>query len=113
MKNINKTALIGTLMFPFCAFAHGEEVILTLFSQVIVLILVLIVIGITNWKVKGKLLLILLYILSIFLTELLVFRIPYFQNEILITILLLVLPIFVICLSYFMLKQKFEKIAKK
>lgn len=113
MKNINKTVLIGTLMLPFVAFAHGEKVILTLLSQVIVLILVLIVIRITKWKLKGKLLLVLLYILSIFLTEIFVLQFPYFQNEILITVLLLAFPIVVLCLSYFMFKEKFEEIAKK
>lgn len=100
-------------MFPFIAFAHGEEVIWTLFSQVIVLILVLIAIGITKWNLKGKLLLVLLYVLSIFLTELFALRFPYFQNEILITALLLVVPVVVVCLSYFILKKKFEKTTTK
>jgi len=109
LKKINKIVLVGTLMLPSVAFAHGEEVIWSLISQIIILILVLVAIGLIKWKLKGKLFLIFLYFLSIFLTELYTFNLPYSQNEILINFLLLFIPIIVISVSYFTFRKKFKK----
>lgn len=110
MKKINKTVLGVALMIPFVVFAHGEEVIYTLISQVIVLILVIITVGFIKWKLKGKLLLILVYFLSIFITEFCVISLPYFNNKILITVLLFLIPIIMLFISYFKFKKKFKKI---
>ena len=99
-------------MLPSVAFAHGEEVIWSLISQIVILILVLVAIGLIKWKLKGKLLLILLYFLSIILAELSIINIPYFKNEILINFILLFIPIIVISVSYFTFRKKFERSKK-
>lgn len=99
-------------MLPSVAFAHGEEVIWSLISQIVILILVLVAIGLIKWKLKGKLLLILLYFLSIILAELSIINIPYFKNEILINFILLFIPIIVIFVSYFTFRKKFERSKK-
>lgn len=112
LKKINKIVLFGTLMLPSVAFAHGEEVIWSLISQIVILILVLVAIGLIKWKLKGKLLLILLYFLSIILAELSIINIPYFKNEILINFILLFIPIIVISVSYFTFRKKFERSKK-
>lgn len=100
-------------MLPSVAFAHGEEVIWSVISQIVILILVLIAIGLIKWKLKGKLLLILLYFLSIILAELSIINIPYFKNEILINFILLFIPLIVISVSYFTFREKFERSKKK
>ena len=110
-KNI--PALITLLLLPLSALAHGEEIIYTLLSQVVLLIIVFILIGILKWKLKGKLILLALYFLSIFITELSMSKFPYFQNEILITTLLLIIPAVITCFGYFILKGKFQKSAEK
>jgi 4-amino-4-deoxy-L-arabinose transferase-like glycosyltransferase len=113
MRNNDKTLLPSLLMLPFVALAHGQEIFYTLLSQIIVLILVLITIRFLNWKLKGKLILIALYFLLIFATELCISRLPYFENEVLITLLLLFIPAIFTYLIYSKLKISFEKGNKK
>jgi len=110
MKNINNPVLGATLMFPFVVFAHGEEVIYSLISQVIVLILVIIAIGFIKWKLKGKLLLILVYFLSMFTIELCLITVPFFKYKILLTVLLILFPVIMLFISYLKFKKKFEKV---
>jgi hypothetical protein len=113
MKNKDKTLLTALLTFPFVALAHGQEIIYTLLSLIIVLILVLITIGILNWKLKGKLILIALYFLLILATELCISKLPYFENEVLITLLLLFIPAIFTYLIYYKLSRYFQKSIKK
>jgi hypothetical protein len=113
MRNKDKTLLPSLLMLPIVALAHGQEIIYSLLSLIIVLILVLITIGFLNWKLKGKLILIAIYFLLIFVTELCISRLPYFENEVLITLLLLFIPAIFIYLIYSKLKISFEKGNKK
>jgi hypothetical protein len=105
----NKTVLGATFMFPYVVFAHGEEVIFTFISQIIVLILVITTVAFIKWKLKGKFFLILVYFLSLFITELCVNSIPYFKNKILITVLLLLIPVIMLFISYFKFREKFKK----
>lgn len=113
MKNRNKTTVLAALLLPFCAFAHGEEVILTLLSQFVVLVLVLIFIAVIKWNSKGKILLLSIYMVSIFLTEFSIMRVPYFKHEILITGVLVVVPVVLLLVAYSFLKGKFNRIDKQ
>jgi hypothetical protein len=109
MKNI-KTILLAILIFmPFLSFAHGEEVIYTLWIEAVsILIFIVVILAINlNWKEKG--ILAIVYVLTTSMLLFLTNQIPYRQNMYLINWALILVPVTVTTLSYFYLKPKFQK----
>jgi predicted neutral ceramidase superfamily lipid hydrolase len=101
--------LVGLLFLPFVASAHGEKVFLTILSQIIVCVFIIIAISITKWKPIGKAILLLSYVLSIYAIELIVNRFPYRGNELVITFSLIVFPLICLAICYFLCRRKFEQ----
>lgn len=105
-----RNALIMLLLTsPFTVLAHGEEVLLTVLLDVIVVFSILICIGFLKWKISGKILLLFTLVVSLFLTFIAVGDLPYQKNATVINILSVAIPLISVLGVYLLLRKNFSK----
>ena len=109
LKNFKTTLLLILLIIPILCFAHGEEILIALFIQVLSIIVFIIVLFTINLNLKGKGILSIIYILTTGLFLSIINKIPYRQNMQLINWLIFIVPVIIITLSYMYLKPRFKK----
>lgn len=109
MKKIRNGLFSILLIFPMTAFAHGEEVLLTLLLEFIVLLTFAIGLFIINLNGKGKLIIGAICIMTIVLTFIVTNRLPYNEYRTLINIIVVAVPLTVGAISYLGLRNRFQK----
>lgn len=109
MKNLKEVLFVILVILPLVAFAHGEEVLISVFIEMGLFITILTILWALKWKIVGKLLLFTIYILSTFLSFYLISGISYTNNMGLINLIIVIVPSLIVYLSYSKLKNKFTK----
>lgn len=109
MKKLRHILILLLLATPLTALAHGEEILETVFLEFIVVIIF--VIGLLTIKLrgKGKLLIGGIFILTTVLTFIFIDSFPYNQYRTTINIVVVIVPLTIGVVSYFGLKNKFQK----
>jgi hypothetical protein len=109
MKKLKHILSLLLLISPLTAFAHGEEVLVTLFLEFIVV--VILVIGLLTIKLNGtgKFIIGGIYVLAIVLSFMITNSLPYDQYRTMINIVVVVVPMTLGLISYVGLKNKFPK----
>ena len=108
-KKLKRTLATLTFLTPLTAFAHGEEVLTTIFIEFGLLVVFICILAFTKIKIEGKLIIGGLYLLATYLTFNQIENFPYRQNMSLINILVALIPSTVFFVSYFGLKKQFKK----
>lgn len=109
MKTLRRIYLLSLLTCPLIAFAHGEEVFITLFLEFIVVVIFAIGLLTMNLNGKGKLMISSIYILTTVLTFTIMNRLPYTKYQTIINIGVVALPLTVGVISYLRLKERFRR----
>ena len=108
---LNKTAL-NLLLFglPLSSYASGQNV-LTLIGLEIILLLVFIFLLFTlKITLRGKSILVLIFVLTHIGIYTIVGKLPYNENQILINTLIFGLPILTVIITYLLIRKKFKNI---
>jgi len=108
MKKLRNILLL-LLASPLTAFAHGEEVLVTVFLEFIVLVVFVIGLVTINVNGKGKLIIGGIFILATLLTLMITNKLPYYQYRTVINIVVVVVPLTIGAISYVGLKNRFQK----
>lgn len=98
--------LTGMFLFPFFAFAHGEEVLLPLFVQLCSIFIFLIWITSVNFRIADKLVLAASYFLTLSLVLVLTWNVPYRQNRALLDTTWAVAPAAISLVTFIILRNK-------
>lgn len=102
---------LATLIFltPLTAFAHGEEVLMTIFLEFGLLVVFTLILAYVKIRIEGKLIIGGLYLLTAYLINKLFENWPYRQNMTLISLLVTLIPSTAFLVSYFGLRTRFKK----
>lgn len=109
MKTLKLIFLSVFLVMPMAAFAHGEEVLTTIFLEFIVFIILVVGLLIIDFSRKGKLIICVLYILVATLAFLSMNNLPYNQYQTMINIVIVVAPLSTFAIGYIGLKNRLKK----
>jgi hypothetical protein len=109
MKNLKHIYIGLFLASPMTAFAHGQEVLGTLFLQFAVIIVFFVGLFAIKLKRNGKLILVGIYVLITVLTIMSINSLPYNKYSTIINIGVVTVPLTVVVLSYLGLKRRFQK----
>ena len=101
------------LLLPLCVFAHGEEVLITLFLPVIPGIIFIIVINRLQMQNFGKGILVVIYVLSLFLSFYLIKNWPYNQNAVRINYCVALAPPTITFLAFWPVRKRERNLIKK
>jgi hypothetical protein len=104
---LNNLLFIGLTFLPIPVFAHGEEVLVTFFYDLITVIALIIFIALVKWESRGKTLLGLVLIVSVVSVFTITAQWPYTANRRLIEILCSGVPLFSVLATYFVFRKKF------
>ncbi|MGV3612176.1 MAG: hypothetical protein ACO1N0_14550 [Fluviicola sp.] len=105
MKNLLLAVLI---LLPLSAFAHGEEVLLSLFYDLITVIALLVFILCIKWKSSGKSILGIVLIVSAVIPFMITSDWPYRENRRLIDSLHVGIPLVSVLVTFFLFRRKFS-----
>ena len=97
------------LTFPFTALASGQQVIFVGLWELFLTLVFLIIVWTLKWNTTGKLLIILIFLLSTYLTFHFIETGAYFENFMRTNIALAIVPSAVVYVSYLILKNKLKK----
>jgi hypothetical protein len=95
------------LLLPFTTYASGSEVILIFWFELIAIIISLIFIFTLNWKVKHKLILTVLYIVSLIYTNIVLGSIHHKYNIYFASTILSIIPISFLLIGFFIIRKKY------
>lgn len=109
MKKLKQILSLFLLAKPLIAFAHGEEVFVTLFLELVVIVFLVIALTTINLNIKGKFILGSIGILAILLTSITTNSLPYMKYRNMIDVMMLVVPLLIVAITYVGLKSKFPK----
>jgi hypothetical protein len=109
MEKVRNGLFSVLLLAPMTAFAHGEEVLLTLLLEVIVLLTFTIVLFMINLNAKGKLIIGAISIMTIVSTFIVANKLPYNKYQTLINTVVVAVPVTVGVISYLGLRNRFQK----
>jgi hypothetical protein len=109
MKNLKPLLTCFLIPFPFLALAHGEEVFITIFLELIVIVILALLLVLSNLNITGKLIVGGIGILAIVLANTGVNKWSGYQNNVSINTLVFFGSLITILLSYYGLKNKFKK----
>lgn len=109
MKKQKNIFLLLLLASPLTVFAHGEEVLLTVFLELLLIVILVIGLLTINLNGKGKLIIGGLYILAVVLTFIITNSLPYNQYRTMINFLVVFVPLTIGVISYIGLKNRFQK----
>lgn len=104
MKNLKAAVFTILLAMPLMLFAHGEEVIFTLFIQIISIIIFLIVLVFIKLNSKQKATLAGVYFLAVIVVFFATGTIPYRNNMAAINLSVTLIPATCFVLTYVLLK---------
>ena len=107
MKSFSILTLFIFILLPVKVFAHGENALQTVFIDAIVFFGLLVFIGFTNWKMNGKMRLLLALFVAEFSALMILGSLPYSENELLINVLSPILPITFVFAIFFKFKRKY------
>lgn len=107
MSKLNYFILFISVNFPFLAHSHGENALQTVFIDVFVFFALLAFIGFTNWKMNGKMRLLLALFVAEFSAFIILGSLPYSENELLINVLSPIIPIALVFAIFFKFKRKY------
>ncbi|MNJ90882.1 hypothetical protein D3C87_85220 [compost metagenome] len=100
-------SLILSILLPVSAFAHGQEVLASLFYDLMIVIVLIIFIACIKWKSGGKVLLALVLVISLLIPLVITGKWPYQENKKLIDLLCVGIPLLSVLLTYFIFRRKF------
>jgi hypothetical protein len=106
---LNKLLFALLILLPVPAFAHGLEVLVSFFYELITLIALIIFIALIKWESSGKTLLGIILIVSVVSISAIIGRWPYTANRRLIEILGSGVPLFSVLATYFAFRKRFTK----
>ena len=109
MKKLKYILSLLLLASPLTSFAHGEEVLGTVFLELIAIVIFVIGLLTIKLNVKGKLLIGGIYVLATVLTFTIIDNLPYNQYRTMINIVVVVVPLTIGIISYVGLRNKFQK----
>jgi hypothetical protein len=109
----HRVLLFGMFLFPFYAFAHGEEVLLPLFIQLGSIFIFLIWITSIKFRMADKLILAASYFLSLILILFFTWNVPYRQNRTSIDIAWIVGPAVTSLVTFLILRNKEKRMVKE
>jgi RsiW-degrading membrane proteinase PrsW (M82 family) len=106
MHNQRWTLLFGLCLFPFFAFAHGEDVLYSLLIQLGSIFIFAIWLGSLKFKIAHKLILATSYFLTLSLVLFTTWNTPYRENKVLLNIAWTITPAFVCLTTYLFIKKR-------
>jgi hypothetical protein len=113
MKKLTRSFVILFILSPLTASAHGEQVLVPLLVDIATLIIFIIGLNTINLNLTGKIILSIIYCLTLGLTMLLmnyVGYLNYIESMGLINVIMFFVPLTIVYLSYLRLKTKFKKV---
>jgi|GEM_PF-2343596 len=110
---LKELLVILALLSPISAFAHGEEVLVSFFYDLMTFIALTIFIAVIKWKSSGKTLLGIILLVSTIGVFLMVNSCPYTANRRLIECLMCGVPIVSVLSVYLIFRRKFTLKKKK
>ncbi|RYE53408.1 MAG: hypothetical protein EOP48_14455 [Sphingobacteriales bacterium] len=112
MSRQSAPLLLGLILFPFFAFAHGEEVLLPLFAQLGSIFIFLIWITSIKFRLAYKLLLAASYFLTLSLILAFTWNVPYKQNRTFLDIAWAITPAVITLFIFIALRKKNKRETK-
>jgi hypothetical protein len=91
------------------AFAHGEEVLITVFLEFIVFVVFIVGLVTINLNGRGKLIICGIFILATTLTFIFIDRLPYYQYRTAVNVVVVVVPLAIVTIGYIGLRHRFQK----
>jgi hypothetical protein len=109
-REMKKLEYVLLLLFlsPLTVFAHGQEVLETVFVEFVVMVIFVIGLLAIKLNVKGKLIIAAIYILTTVSTFVIINNLPYNQFRTTINIAVGIVPLTIGVLSYVGLRSKFQ-----
>ena len=109
MNKLKKYLLTLGIFFPLTSFASGGDVLDWLSIELIVVIgfVATVVFVKVNWKGKG--LMILIFIVTEYLTITVMNNFSYTRNKVILNVISIIVPALTTIISYFILKSRFKK----
>jgi hypothetical protein len=107
LRNILSLLLLAS---PLTALAHGEEVLVTVFLELIVFVILVVGLLTINLTRTGKLIIGVIGIFAIVLTSIAINGLPYNQYRTMINVVVVTVPLTIVIISYFGLKNRFKKV---
>jgi hypothetical protein len=108
-EKLKRTLATITFLTPLIAFAHGEEVLVTMFLEFGLLVGFISSLAFAKIRIAGKLIIGALYLSALAIVDILTRDWPYRENMALINFLVVIIPSTVFLLSYFGLRKRFNK----
>lgn len=105
---LDKLLFTLLILLPIPVFAHGEEVLVTFFYDLMTIIALIIFIALVKWKSSGKILLALILIISVISIFSITATWAYSVNRRLIEILGSGVPLISVLSAYFIFRKKFS-----
>jgi hypothetical protein len=106
---LKRTLATLTSLTPLTVFAHGEEVLVTVFLEFGLIVVFILILAYVKIRIEGKLIIGGLYLLTAYLIDKVIEDWPYRQNMTLINLLVTIIPATVFLMSYFALRKRFKK----
>jgi hypothetical protein len=108
----NKQLLLFILI-PLTTYASGSEVILIFWYELFAIIISMFFIFTLKWKIKHKLILIIIYFISLIYTNIIFGSMHYNYNLHFVSTLLAVIPISILFTTYLIIRKKYWTCNKK
>lgn len=104
-----KWLLTLLVLLPVSAFAHGEEVLVSFFYDLLTIIALTVFIAVIKWKSNGKLLLTIVLVVSAVTAFMSTGNLPYTANRVLIDTMCAGVPIASVLATYFIFRREFTR----
>ncbi len=104
-----KLLFILLALLPVSAFAHGEEVLVSLFYDLLTIIGLIVFITCIKWKLNGKLLLSIILVVSELLAFMITENMPYTSNKTLIDTICIGVPAVSVLVTFLIFHRKFSR----
>lgn len=105
---LESLVLISLILFPIPVFAHGEEVLVSFFYDLMTFVALTIFIAIIKWKSNGKTLLGIVLICSTLIALVSTGGLPYDANRRLIEMIMCGVPLIAVLSCCFIFRRKFS-----
>ncbi|WP_343633857.1 hypothetical protein [Fluviicola sp.] len=106
--NKNRFLLFVGMTLPVAAFANGQEVLVSLFYDLLTLIALTIFIACIKWKSAGKTLLAVVLVVSFCTVFSITGKMPYNRNKLLIDSLCIGVPLVSVLATFLIFRRKFR-----
>ena len=112
MKQLKLIVTTAVFFLPYCAFAHGEEVLVPVFIQLISILALIIFLLVSKLAVPQKVLLGTTYLLTFGLIILLTWNVPYRENRIVLDLAMTIGPAITTLIAFLFLRFRKRTIAR-